>query len=121
MIIEVEPRENIAAGRFGWGLDPWAPPGSVRRVNVLGNGEVPEDAMAILAAAAGRSLVAVMRDAHRDPNTRSLVEALLAARPIWSWWRWACCSGVRPKAPPTWPPGASRASAKAAAKLLGRA
>ena len=32
LIIEVEPRENIAAGRFGWGLGPWAPPGTVRRV-----------------------------------------------------------------------------------------
>jgi beta-N-acetylhexosaminidase len=26
VIIEVEPRENIAAGQFGWGLGPWAPP-----------------------------------------------------------------------------------------------
>ena len=26
--------------------------------------------------------------------------------PIWSWWRWACHSGVRRKAPPTWPPTA---------------
>ena len=25
LIIEVEPLENIAAGRFGWGLGPWAP------------------------------------------------------------------------------------------------
>ena len=25
VIIEVEPRENIAAGRFGWGLGPWVP------------------------------------------------------------------------------------------------
>src|SRR5262249_14655915 len=24
VIIEIEPRENIAAGRFGWGLGPWA-------------------------------------------------------------------------------------------------
>ena len=39
------------------------------------------DAAAILAAAAGRSLVAVVRDAHRDEQTRSLVSALLAARP----------------------------------------
>ena len=32
LIVEIEPRENIAAGQFGWGLGPWAPPGSVRRV-----------------------------------------------------------------------------------------
>jgi beta-N-acetylhexosaminidase len=36
VIIEVEPRENIAAGRFGWGLGPWAPPGSVLRVSASG-------------------------------------------------------------------------------------
>ena len=36
MIIEVEPRENIAAGRFGWGLAPWAPAGSVHRVSASG-------------------------------------------------------------------------------------
>lgn len=122
VIIEVEPRENIAAGRFGWGLGPWAPPGSVRRVHVLGNGEVPKDAPAILAAAAGRSLVAVVRDAHRDQNTRSLVKALLVARPdlvlvemglpLW-----------RPPAGTSYLAtyGASRASAQAAAELLGLA
>jgi beta-N-acetylhexosaminidase len=122
VIIEVEPRENIAAGRFGWGLDPWAPPGSVCRVNVLGNGEVPKDATAILAAAAGRSLVAVVRDAHRDQNTRSLVGALLAARPDLV---------LVEMGLPLWRPpegtsylatyGASRASAQAAAELLGLA
>ena len=122
VIIEVEPRENIAAGRFGWGLGPWAPPGSVRRVNVLGNGEVPKDAPAILAAAAGRSLVAVVRDAHRDQNTQSLVKALLAARPDLV---------LVEMGLPLWRPpegtsylatyGASRASAQAAAELLGLA
>ncbi|MGH3176704.1 MAG: glycoside hydrolase family 3 N-terminal domain-containing protein, partial [Streptosporangiaceae bacterium] len=111
MIIEVEPRENIAAGRFGWGLAPWAPAGSVHRVSAAGRllngagldladaarsgpvdggrvdgGRVDGgpvdggpvdggrvDAAGILAAAAGRSLVAVVRDAHRDEQTRSLV------------------------------------------------
>jgi beta-N-acetylhexosaminidase len=122
VIVEVEPRENIAAGSFGWGLGPWAPAGSVRRVNVLGNGEVPRDATEILAAAAGRSLVAVVRDAHRDQNTRSLVTDLLAARPDLV---------VVEMGLPLWRPpegtsylatyGASRASAHAAAELLGLA
>ena len=122
VIIEVEPQENIAAGRFGWGLGPWALAGSVRRVNVLGNREVPTDAAEILAAAAGRSLVAVVRDAHRDQSTRSLVEALLAARsdlvlvemglPLW-----------RPPEGTSYLAtyGASRASAHAAAEVLGLA
>jgi beta-N-acetylhexosaminidase len=117
LIIEVEPLENIAAGRFRWGLDPWAPPGSVRRVNAR-DGE----AAVILAAAAGRSLVAVVRDAHRDANTRALVSTLLAARPD---------TVLVEMGLPRWPPpdgtsylatyGASRASAQAAAELLGLA
>jgi len=158
VIIEVEPRENIAAGRFGWGLAPWAPAGSVHRVSASGrllNGAGlgladPErsgpadrgpadggsadggsadngaadgdrvDAAAILAAAAGRSLVAVVRDAHRDEQTRSLVSALVAARPDLI---------LVEMGLPFWRPpegtsylatyGASRASAHAAAELLG--
>ena len=117
LVIEVEPLENIAAGRFGWGLGPWVPAGSVRRVDA-GDGE----AAGILAAAAGRSLVAVVRDAHRDANTRSLVSTLLAARPD---------TVLVEMGLPRWQPpdgtsyvatyGASRASAQAAAELLGLA
>ena len=120
VIIEIEPRENIAAGRFGWGLGPWAPPGSVRRVNVLGDGRVASDAAEIVAAAAGRSLAVVVRDAHRDQNARSLVNALLAARPdlvlvemglpLWRPPEGTSCLATY---------GASRASAHAAAELLG--
>ena len=117
LIIEIEPLENVAAGRFGWGLGPWAPADSVRRVNA-GDGE----AAVILAAAAGRSLVAVVRDAHRDANARSLVSTLLAARPD---------TVLVEMGLPRWQPpdgtsylatyGASRASAQAAAELLGLA
>ena len=81
-----------------------------------------QDAPAILAAAAGRSLVAVVRDAHRDHNTRSLVKALLMARPDLV---------LVEMGLPLWRPpegtsylatyGASRASAQAAAELLGLA
>ncbi len=123
LIIEVEPKENIAAGRFGWGLGPWAPADSVRRVPVSGlDGAAPSEAGGILEAAAGRSLVAVVRDAHRDANTRSLVSALLAARPdtvlvemglpLWQPPEGACYLATY---------GASRASARAAAELLGLA
>ena len=173
VIIEVEPRENIAAGQFGWGLAPWAPAGSVYRVSASGrllsgaglgladtarsgpadegladggladggpadggrvdggrvdgdradNGPVDGgrvDAAGILAAAAGRSLVAVVRDAHRDEQTRLLVSALFAARPDLI---------LVEMGLPFWRPpegtsylatyGASRASAHAAAELLG--
>jgi beta-N-acetylhexosaminidase len=127
VIIEVEPQENIAAGRFGWGLGPWAPPGSVYRVSgsgqpLNGTGSGPAGAAGILAAAAGRSLVVVVRDAHRDQLTRSLVSSLLAARPDLI---------LVEMGLPLWHPpegtsylatyGASRASAHAAAELLGLA
>jgi beta-N-acetylhexosaminidase len=136
LIIEVEPRENVAAGRFGWGLGPWAPAGTVRRVSVTpgpdgagagsagtgaGDGSAEDfDLAGLLDAAAGRSLVAVVRDAHRDAGTRSLVSALLAARPDMV---------LVEMGLPLWQPpegtsylatyGASRASAQAAAELLG--
>jgi hypothetical protein len=79
-------------------------------------------AAGILDAAVGRSLVAVVRDAHRDANTRSLVSALVTARPD---------TVVVEMGLPIWSPrdgttyvatyGASRASAQAAAELLGLA
>jgi beta-N-acetylhexosaminidase len=120
LVIEVEPRENIAAGRFTWGLGPWTATGGVRRVSAVGSGEAPSDAAEILAAAAGRSLVVAVRDAHRDQSTRSLVNALLAARPDLV---------LVEMGLPVWQPpegtrylstyGASRASAQAAAEALG--
>jgi beta-N-acetylhexosaminidase len=124
VVIEVEPRENIAAGRFGWGLGPWLTPGSVHRVSALGRplDGAGLDVDEILTAAAGRSLVAVIRDAHRDQPTRSLVSTLLAARPDLV---------LVEMGLPFWQPpegtsylatyGASRASAHAAAEVLGLA
>ncbi len=111
LIIEVEPRENIAAGEFAWGLGPWAP---VRRVDVD-----DLDPAEILAAAAGRSLIVVVRDAI---HTKALLGELLAARPD---------AILVEMGVPLWMPpagtayvatyGASRASAQAAAEILGLA
>ena len=169
LIIEVEPRENMAAGDFGWGLGPWAPPASVRRVSAsalsakpvlsaepvlsvpsapagsadsassswavptgTGPAEGGPSAMAgsagqlevsdILTAAEGRSLVVAVRDAHVDERVRTLITALLAARPD---------TALVEMGLPHWSPpegtsylatfGASRASAQAAAELLGLA
>jgi beta-N-acetylhexosaminidase len=119
LIIEVEPRENIAAGRFTWGLSPWVPAGNVRRVHVRAAGGTGF-AAGILEASAGRSLVLVVRDAHRDPATTALVTELLTARPELV---------LVEMGLPLWRPpdgtahlvtyGASRASAQAAAERLG--
>lgn len=118
LIIEVEPRENVAAGQFGWGLSPWAPASAVRRLDPAG----PLDPAAILSDASGRSLVIAVRDAHVDSRTRNLITALLAARPD---------TVLIEMGLPHWAPpagtfylatfGASRASAQAAAELLGLA
>ena len=153
MVIEIEPGENIAAGRFGWGLGPWVSAGSVRRVDVHPDARrsggpdpgavaevpetaggipeaaeeipeaaagIPEAAAGILETAAGRSLVVVVRDAHRDPAVRSLLSTVLSARPN---------AVLVEMGLPLWQPpegtsylvtyGASRSSAQAAAELLG--
>ena len=76
----------------------------------------------ILTAAADRSLVVTVRDAHVDERVRALLTALLAARPD---------TVLVEMGLPHWSPpegtsylatfGASRASAQAAAELLGLA
>lgn len=113
-IVEVEPEENIAAGRFAWGFDAWA---ATARVDpATGDGAA---AGTILASAAGRPLVLAVRDARR---VLSLVEQVLAARPD---------AVVVEMGVPAWAPppgtaylathGASRACAQAAAEALGLA
>jgi beta-N-acetylhexosaminidase len=121
VVAEVEPLLNIAAGYAHWGLAGWVPADSLHRLP----GE-PSDphlaARATLKAAAGRSLVLVVRDAHRSPATQALVAAVLAERPD---------TVLVEMGLPYWQPpagayqaylatyGASRASAQAAAEVLG--
>jgi beta-N-acetylhexosaminidase len=116
VIIEVVPRENVAIGQAAWGLGPWGRPGSIRRFPAHGI------AAEALDAAAGRSLVMVVRDAHCSENTRALLTAVLAERPD---------AVVVEMGLPVWQPpagscqaylatyGASRANAQAAAEILG--
>jgi beta-N-acetylhexosaminidase len=72
-----------------------------------------------LGGAAGRSVIAVVRDAHRDPGAQAVITRLLAARPD---------AIVVEMGLPVWRPparaylatyGASRISGQAAAELLG--
>jgi beta-N-acetylhexosaminidase len=129
LVIEVEPEENIAAGRFTWGFSPWT---AVRRVDRAGTDVVAGDGAglpasaasaassalpALLAAAAGRPVVLAVRDAG---SARPLVSDLLAARPD---------AVIVEMGVPGWTPppgtaylatyGASRACAQAAAEALG--
>jgi beta-N-acetylhexosaminidase len=119
LIIEVEPEENIAAGRCTWGFARWS---DVRRIDpadadgAAGDGAVLSE---ILHAAAGRSLVLAVRDAA---GALPLVTDLLAARPD---------TVIVEMGVPTWTPpegtgylatyGASRACALAAVEALGLA
>jgi beta-N-acetylhexosaminidase len=112
LIVEVEPEENIAAGRFTWGFEAWA---ATRRLDLAaGDGAA---AHAVLAEAVGRPLVLAVRDAH---GALALVSEILAARPD---------TIIVEMGVPAWTPppgtaylatyGASRASAQAAAEALG--
>jgi beta-N-acetylhexosaminidase len=120
MVVEVEPLPNMAAGDARWGLASWAPTGGSRRLPAAPD---PARSAAIaLKAAAGRSLVLVVRDAHRSLATQHLVTAVLAERPD---------TVLVEMGLPYWRPpegtcqtylatfGASRANAQAAAEFLG--
>jgi beta-N-acetylhexosaminidase len=114
LVVEVEPEENIAAGRFTWGFSLWTP--VVRVDPAAGNGAALGG---ILADAAGRPLILLVRDAL---SVQPLVSDLLAARPE---------AVIVEMGVPTWTPppgtaylatyGASRACAQAAAEALGLA
>ena len=121
-VVEIVPPANMAAGAVPWGLGAWVPAGSLRRVST---GE-PADGLAasiasLLAEAAGRSLVIVVRDAHRYPAAADVASRILAARPD---------AVVVEMGLPVWRPpaglylatfGAARTSSRAAAEVLGLA
>lgn len=76
LIVEIEAPAMMAAGPVPWGFAGLLPGAEVVRV-------VPDPATAgsLLDRAARRSLVIVVRDAHRHPGARRLVSALLTVRP----------------------------------------
>ena len=127
MVVELAARENIAVGEVPWGLSPWVPGSSIQRIPA---GLAASDAAGVTAAgvtgaalarAAGRPLIVVVRDAHRDAAARDVVTGLVAARPD---------TVVVEMGLPLWVPpggvhlatyGAARANAEAAAEVLGLA
>jgi beta-N-acetylhexosaminidase len=119
-VIEIEPLPNMAAGDARWGLAEWVPAASQRRLAAA-----PDPAAAaavILKAGADRSLILVVRDAHRSAATRAVLTSVLAERPD---------TVLVEMGLPYWQPpagigqtylathGASRANAQAAAEFLG--
>jgi beta-N-acetylhexosaminidase len=79
VVVQLQAPATIAAGTVPWGIAPallTANEGEV--LGVDHPGARPAD---LLARATGRSLVVVVRDAHRHPWMVDLVETLVAARP----------------------------------------
>jgi beta-N-acetylhexosaminidase len=118
VVIEIDPPVNIAVGLVPWGLGPWLPAGSMVRVPAGGPRAARLVAQA-LAGAGGRSVIAVVRNAHRAPAVQELISLLLSQRPD---------AIVVEMGLPVWQPpagtylatyGASRTSGQAAAELLG--
>jgi beta-N-acetylhexosaminidase len=120
LVVQLEPPPNNAVGDVPWGLGSWLPASSSRQVST----EMPADqvgpvADSLLAQAAGRSLLIVVRDAHRYPFATGLVSRLLATRPD---------ATVVEMGLPVWRPatgayvasyGAARSNALAVAERLG--
>ncbi|MEV4012093.1 glycoside hydrolase family 3 protein [Nonomuraea angiospora] len=113
LVIEVDTPPTIAVGDVPWGVGPWLPDAEIVRVK-----PAAADAPALLAKAVNRSLVVVVKDAHRHQASQELVSALVAARPD---------ATVIEMGLPVWRPdsaayiatyGAARANAQAAIELL---
>jgi beta-N-acetylhexosaminidase len=120
VVLELQAQENIAVGDVPWGLGSWVPAVSIQRIPAgLAVSAAAAVARAALVRAAGRSLIVVVRDAHRYPAVRAVVSELTAARPD---------TVVLEMGLPLWVPpagvhlatyGAARANAQAAAEVLG--
>ncbi|MBB6554451.1 glycoside hydrolase family 3 protein [Nonomuraea rubra] len=113
LVIEVDTPPTIAVGDVPWGVGPWLPDAEILRVK-----PAAADVPGLLAKADGRSLVVVVKDAHRHHESRDLVSALVSARPD---------TTVIEMGLPVWQPdsaayiatyGAARANAQAAVELL---
>ncbi len=113
-VVEVDAPAGVAVGDVPWGLGPWFQD----TVRVSPDTDAPSS---VLAAAADRDLVIVVRDAHRYPTAQAFVSALLSARrgavvvemglPIW---RPDCGAYVSTY-------GAAHVNGQSAAELLGSA
>ncbi|MFY7068535.1 glycoside hydrolase family 3 protein [Nocardiopsis changdeensis] len=111
-VVEVDAPAGMAVGDVHWGLSSWFP--DTERVS-------PDVSHAdrLIAAAQGRDLVVVVRDAHRYPEARELVERLLGAFPGavvvemgLPVWRPSCGAHVSTY-------GAAHVNGRSAAELLG--
>jgi beta-N-acetylhexosaminidase len=122
LIVQFVPPFNLAVGPVPWGLSVFAPADSYRQVSTAtADEDLPHVVSGLLAAADERSLIIVVRDAHRHPTARQAVQLMLAGRPD---------AVVVEMGLPVWEPtgasyvasyGAGRSNAQATAEILGLA
>jgi len=122
VVVEVVPPPSIAVGPVPWGLEAWVPADSIVRVGTgMPAPDLTRQVDSALAAASGRPVIVVVRDAHRHRAAREVVTRILAARPD---------AVVLEMGLPVWRPpggayvatyGAARTSGLAAAEVLGLA
>jgi beta-N-acetylhexosaminidase len=127
LLVEIVPPSNIAVGTVPWGLGGYVGDGSAVRISTGDDAAAAGRVAEVLRTAAGRSLVVVVRDAHRYLVAQEVTRRLLAARPD---------TVVVEMGLPVWHPadeeghpaavylatfGATNVSSQAAAQLLGLA
>jgi beta-N-acetylhexosaminidase len=120
LVVQLVPPSNLAVGPVPWGLRSYVPADSYREIST----GTPADGLAgvvagILAEARGRTLIVVVRDAHRHPAAIGAAELMLAARPD---------AVLVEMGLPVWRPatgsyvasyGAARSNSRAAAEITG--
>jgi beta-N-acetylhexosaminidase len=120
LVVQLVPPSNLAVGSVPWGLGSFVPAGSFRQLSTATPaGDLAGQVSGLLAEAAGRSLIIVVRDAHRHPVAKEAVELMRAGRPD---------AIVVEMGLPVWRPaggsyltsyGAGRSNARATAEILG--
>ena len=120
LVVQFVPPSNLAVGAVPWGLRPWLADGSYREISTgTPAADLPGLVARLLTDASGRSLIIVVRDAHRHPLAAEAVSRLVTARPD---------AVVLEMGLPAWRPGAggyvasygaAYSNSQAAAELLG--
>jgi beta-N-acetylhexosaminidase len=120
LVVQLVPPSNLAAGPVPWGLRSYVPADSYRELSTGTPADGLTGAVAgILAEARGRTLIVVVRDAHRHPAAVRAAELILAARPD---------AVLVEMGLPVWRPavgtyvatyGAARSNSRAAAEIAG--
>ena len=82
LVVQLVPPSNIAVGTVPWGLGGYVPADGYREISTAAAAaDLPYLVAGVLAEADDRSLVIVVRDAHRHSVAMQVVQLILAGRP----------------------------------------